>query len=52
MRGGTVPLGELREVSVWGTLVAPAGPARRALRRRVHRLECDPQAGIHFVGLE
>lgn len=47
-----VGLSELRELSLRGTLVQPQGPAWRALSWRVQRLACDPQAGIHFVGLE
>lgn len=47
-----LPLGELRELLLEGTLVQPQGPAWRALSARVHRLSCDPQAGLHLVGLD
>ncbi|KIY92305.1 hypothetical protein MNEG_15658 [Monoraphidium neglectum] len=47
-----LPLGELRELGLRGTLVQPQGPVWRALRQRVQRLACDPQAGIYCVGLD
>ncbi|KAI8466062.1 MAG: hypothetical protein J3K34DRAFT_485533 [Monoraphidium minutum] len=47
-----LPLLELRELSLRGTLVQPQGPTWRALAARLQRLSCDPEAGVHFVGLE
>jgi hypothetical protein len=46
-----VDLTELRELSLRGTLVEPRGAAWGALAARVHRVVCDPRAGLHLVGL-
>jgi hypothetical protein len=46
-----LPLAELGELSLKGTLVEPRGPAWRALSQRVRRIACDPQAGVHLMGL-